>query len=508
MSIVDKLKVSLILMMLALPSAMDAEEAQTYGTDHGPYWEIKWDASSRLAGSTGEYMPFWSRTGQDGILPVRSSGLLTAGTDIFYKNPNGLFFEAGTNLVGALSLKSPLNNDPVYGFVDRLYVSGGWKMLHMDVGMKPRQRELSDLSISGGNIIYSRNARNIPGINAWSDWIYFEKGHWFGVKGNIAHYQYIDNRFVKSAYLHNKSLSAKIALGKKVDLIGSLEHWAQWGGNSPLYGQQPITFKDFMRVFMAKHGGEGASESDRINVLGNHLGREMVRLDWKHHLFTLSFQYDKPFEDGSGVRFQNAPDGIWSVQCSLKDKTAFVTEVILEYINTTWQSGPAHDRPATKEEMEKQDPADPHYGKIILRGCDSYFSNSEYMSGWTNHGRVFGLPLILPAAPREDDGVVAAFVSTRVRAVHAGLKGNIVQGLPYAFKGTFSLNYGNYNDQASQFFDTRPWQLSLAFNLGLKRLMNQLPIDLGVGLYADIGQLYQNSAGLTLTLSYSDFHRF
>ena len=72
-------------------------------------WDIAWDASLRMAGSTGHYMPFWARTGEDGILPVRSSGLLTAGTDIRYRHANGIFFEAGTNLAGVLALKSPLN---------------------------------------------------------------------------------------------------------------------------------------------------------------------------------------------------------------------------------------------------------------------------------------------------------------------------------------------------------------------------------------------------------------
>ena len=504
------MRTNLLILLLLMPLCAYAGVEQSpreQNKNSGTLWNVDWSASSRLAGSTGVYMPFWARTGEDGILPVRSSGMLTAGADLSYNNPNGLFFEAGTNLVGALALKSPVNASPVYGLVDRLYVSGGWRMLHLDVGMKPRQRELSDLSISGGNVMYSRNSRNIPGINAWSDWIYFERGHWVGIKGNIAHYQYIDNRYVKNAYLHNKAVYAKISLGKKVDLIGGLEHWAQWGGDSPLYGPQPTTMKDFVRVFLAKHGGEGASKSDIINVLGNHLGREMVRLDWKHRLFTMTFQYDKPFEDGSGVRFQNAPDGIWSVQCRFNDRSAFVTDVVLEYVNTTWQSGPEHDRPATKEEMEKQDPNDPYYGRIVLRGCDNYFNNSEYRSGWTNYGRTIGLPLIIAAAPGED-GMVTTFANTRVRAFHSGLKGNLAKGLPYSFKGTFSLNYGKYKKQVLPMFDTRPWQLSLAFELGLKRFMNNVPIDFNVGVYGDVGKLYQNSVGLTLKLSYSDFCRF
>ena len=112
-----------------------------------------------------------------------------------WRSNNGFFFEAGANLVGSLASRNPWQNtNQAAGFVDRLYASGGWKMLRLDVGMIPREKSLGDLSISGGDIMWSGNARNIPGINASSDWIYFEKGHWFGFKGNLAHYQLIDTR--------------------------------------------------------------------------------------------------------------------------------------------------------------------------------------------------------------------------------------------------------------------------------------------------------------------------
>ena len=470
-------------------------------------WQVKWGADARFAGSSGQYMPFWARTGKDGILPVTSSGLVTLGSDLSYKHSNGLFFEAGLNVAGALAAESPMNSKAYYAILDRLYMSGGWKMLHLDLGMKPRERELSDVTITGGNVMYSRNARNIPGINAWSDWIYFEKGHWVGVKGNIAHYQYVDNRYVKGAYLHNKSVALKVALGKRFDLSACFEHWAQWGGESPIYGRQPSSFADYMLIFMAGRGKGGATQSDQINVLGNHLGREAIRADWKHDLFTMSFQYDKPFEDSSGMKFQNAPDGVWTLQFSLNDRKAVVTDFVVEYINTTWQSGPAHDRPATDEEMAEQDPDSHYYGKVVLGGCDNYFGNGEYKSGWTNFGRTMGLPLILAEAPGID-GVVTKFVNTRLRAFHAGLKGNIADGLPYNFKGTYSVNYGVYTWQASSAFETKPWQISLAFELGFKRYLRNLPIDMHLGVYGDVGRLYQNCAGLTLRISYDGARRF
>ena len=473
---------------------------------HAEKWQVDWYGSARMAGTTGQYMPFWARTGEDGILPVASSGLVTAGADAFYKTDSDFSFSAGLNLAGAAAHKSPVNPSSVYGIIDRLYISGNWKMLHLDAGLKPRERSLSDISVSGGNVMYSRNARNLPGVNAWSDWIYFEKGHWVGIKGNIAHYQTFDNRYVRGAMIHNKALHMKVALGRNVDLSLGFEHWAQWGGESPTYGKQPLSFMDYFRIFMAGRGGEDATLSDRVNVLGNHLGKECVRVDWRHSDFTMTFQYDKPFEDGSGMRFQNAPDGIWSLQFMFKERDAWVTDLVFEYIKTSWQSGPLHDRPATEEEKLEQDPNGHYYGTKVLGGCDTYFHNGEYRSGWTYHNRIIGLPLILPAMPQ--DGITQSVVATRVNGCHLGLKGLVNKKIPYAFKATYTSNLGNYHQGEESFFASKPWQLSLALEAGLGSRLWKHPIDLTLGVYGDIGELYQDSVGLTLKIDYRGFARF
>ena len=460
-------------------------------------WQVDWNASARIAGSTGQYMPFWARTGEDGILPLRSSGLVTTGADFSYRHANGLFFEAGTNLAGVLAQKSPLNTTPVYGVIDRLYVSGGWKMLRMDVGMIPRHGELGWQSITGGDFLMSGNARNLPGVNLSADWIYFEKGHWFGIRGNLAHYHLWDSRKVPGAMIHNKSVDIKFALGRKVDLMAGFHHYAQWGGEG-----QAVSFKDYVKIFFAKRGDASDSWSDQNNVFGNHLGREWARLVWRAKPFTMTVQYDKPFEDNSGMIFQNFPDGVWTLQLALNNRKAFVTDITYEFINTTWQSGDRHDRPATEEELKRQDPSDPFYGKIVLGGCDNYFGNSPYSSGWTHHGRTIGLPLILPAMPA--DGVVPMISNTRVRGHHLAISGMVARKVPYRFKATYTDNFGTYGKP----YAGVPWQLSLALEADATKQTTSLPVSFSVGVYGDVGKLYPNSVGLTLRISYDGFHRF
>jgi hypothetical protein len=188
----------------------------------------------------------------------------------------------------------------------------------------------------------------------------------------------------------------------------------------------------------------------------------------------------------------------------MPDKNAWVSEVLYELVTTTWQSGPAHDRPATEEEKAEQDPNDFYYGKVVLGGCDNYFSNGEYASGWTYYGRTIGLPLIIPNAPGAD-GITGHMASSRVRGHHLGLKGAIAHKLPYAFKSTYHRSWGKYHQGDKSFFASKPWQLSLALDFGFSQFLpKNLPMGLSAGLYADFGQLYQNSAGLTLRINTSN----
>ena len=359
-------------------------------------------------------------------------------------------------------------------------------MLRMDIGMLPRRGELGWQSVTGGDFLLSGNARNLPGINLSSDWIYFEKGHWVGIRGNFAHYHLWDNRMVPGAMIHNKSVDIKIALGRKVDLMAGFHHYAQWGGEG-----QAVSFKDYVKIFFAKRGDASDSPSDQNNAFGNHLGREWARLVWRARPFTLTFQYDKPFEDNSGMVFQNFPDGVWTLQFAMNDRKAFLTDITYEFVNTTWQSGDKHDIKNEKGET------------VILGGRDNYFNNSPYSSGWTHYGRTIGLPLILPSMPNAS-GIIPNISNTRVRGHHLAIGGVVAQKVPYRFKATFTENFGTYSIP----YAGVPWQLSLALEADAARKATSLPVAFSLGVYGDIGKLYPNSVGLTLRFSYDGFHRF
>ena len=65
-------------------------------------WSADWQAEMDFLGGTGDYLPFWSRTGRNGIVPHSSSALVIGGADLQYQANNGIYFGTGVNLVGSL----------------------------------------------------------------------------------------------------------------------------------------------------------------------------------------------------------------------------------------------------------------------------------------------------------------------------------------------------------------------------------------------------------------------
>ena len=131
---------------------------------------------------------------------------------------------------------------------------------------------------------------------------------------------------------------------------------------------------------------------------------------------------------------------------------------------------------------------------------DNYFNNSHYHSGWTHYGRTIGLPLLTPAMP-DENGVCHGVVNTRVKGYNLGIKG-VAANIPYKFRATYTENSGTYKKP----FAEQPWQLSLALEASFSK--DALPVEYTLGLYGDIGELYQDSIGLTLKIAYRGGTRF
>ena len=351
----------------------------------------------------------------------------------FHTNTN---YEIGdlTNLAATGTLKTSLEfssfklnagatiygRDGVEDAVQRrdLFVQFENSWLYATIGAKKQKEVLDGLSAINQNFLWSGNARPLPGILLEAN-NPIKISNTFGIDWGIAHYELNDERFVDGVHVHYKKLALITNFNENNKLTAQLQHFAQWGGTSPVYGNLKDGFKDFINVFFALNSEEIGIEGETINKVGNHLGSYFLNYELKNKFGKFSIYHEHPFEDGSGTRFANFPDGVWGIYFKPQNQK-IISSVLYEYIDTSDQSGIS-----------------------VGSGFDGYFGNNIYRSGWTYEQNVMGAPFIL----FDKDVVITAdnspFISNRSKVHHFGLAGGF-KNFQWKIKSTYAKYLGTY----------------------------------------------------------------
>jgi hypothetical protein len=369
-------------------------------------------------------MPFWMISNKNGIIPNESAGIAEVSIFSNFKpNTTKLQFSYGIDIVSQIT-KSNKNT-----IVSQLYGSLKWRNIQLDLGVKHQPIKFQGLSSTNGNLLWSNNSRSYPGYCLkLADYTRFRfMPKWLSFKMEYGDYILNDNRYMGDrTRLHHKNLFLKARLSEKLSIIGGIDHYAMWAGESEALGEQPSGLKDYLKVITGASGGDDALMTDQINAIGNHLGNYTLKIvhkgktDW-------TFFYTHPFEDGSGREFQNYPDGNYGIFIDRKKDKAFINYFLYEFTNTMHQSGNFVKKPG--------DPSDLH------RGNDSYFHNSVYRSGYTYFNRIMGSPFFIPMNINEK-GITPEIKSNRFIAHHIGLKGHLFKFMPYKLMLSTARNYG------------------------------------------------------------------
>ena len=122
--------------------------------------------------STGAQLPFWVGANQYGLMPEGSGGLalFRAGTE--YDATKEFQWKWGVSLAGQYDSRDvPEKTADFSAMVDELYASARWKALRLDAGLKhvdidflgAGMPSLGSMSTTGGHIVWSGNARTMPG---------------------------------------------------------------------------------------------------------------------------------------------------------------------------------------------------------------------------------------------------------------------------------------------------------------------------------------------------------
>lgn len=356
---------------------------------YGQSIESRWNVDV-MSGIHDDSNPFW----------------LTHNTEFRYgemSNFSGLAGWSGRfQLTESASLNAVVSGYYRDGVTDELqrkelFLNFTNRWLKATLGSQSRMDPTSGLSSTAQNFLMSGNARPIPGIllesNAplalW-DQVYIDWG--------IGHYFLNDDRYVENTNLHFKKLAVAWQWNPRNRVKIRIQHYAQWGGESPEYGELTDDFGAFFDVFFASQPESDPVPGEAINALGNHLGSYMLEYQYQSEWGNLVFYHEHPFEDGSGSGLANFPDGVWGVFFT-PSSSRFFKGMLYEYTDTSNQS------------IE------------TASGADNYFSNSIYRSGWAYEGNIIGIPFMLYNTELEIEPETTPIVSNRFIAHHASAQG-------------------------------------------------------------------------------------
>ncbi|MCB0466078.1 MAG: hypothetical protein KDC78_10480, partial [Aequorivita sp.] len=134
-----------------------------------------------------------------------------------------------------------------------------------------------------------------------------------------------------------------------------------------------------------------------------------------------SIYHEHPFEDGSGTRLANFPDGVWGIYFKPNNQK-IISSVLYEYINTVDQSG-----------------------NTTTSGFDGYFGNNIYRSGWTYEKNIIGAPFILFDKNLEINADNTPYISSRAKVHHFAVMGAFNK-FQWKLKTTVASYLGTYRN--------------------------------------------------------------
>ena len=194
-----------------------------------------YSASVDLQGiySSEEHSPFWMHSNQRGRIDESTTMAGWTNVSARYFITSDSFLESGIG--GAYQ-----NGYADKFFLDEYYISFESPHLTAFIGRKQREELYQGLSASNENILWSLNARPLPGVGfEIEEPIMLWPRAGLGIKASWEEYITDDDRYVDNLRVHHKSFHVVFNKIRNVELIFGIQHFAQWAGFSPDYGRLP-----------------------------------------------------------------------------------------------------------------------------------------------------------------------------------------------------------------------------------------------------------------------------
>ena len=435
------------------------------------YGQIQYEIQSKANGQvfTGKESPFWMHTNYRGRLDEKSHlfGLITSTAKIDLNSES--YAEFGVGAFYKDGYEDGLKLDEFYFN----YVS---PKLGVVIGKKQRDDLFQGLSATNENILWSLNAAPMPGIRFFTrDPLFLFNDHGIGLMFSWEEYLMDDDRYISNTRLHHKSIHAVYRSRSNFQIAVGVQQFVQWAGYSEEFGELPHSFEDYTRIFTGMPGNENIADGEEINALGNQAGSYEIKIKTKIRDVDFRFLYNHIFEDGSGMKGGNFPDGRYAVYLDDNRDT---------FWGTSWLKAFMYEFYYTKNQSRSRKSS-------AEDGADNYFNNNLYRSGWTYNNQVLGVPFILLNENRFRIG-------TNITTVHhLGLKGKAFERYPYRFLFSYRKNYG----VKDSFFSETREVFSTLIELNLVDENYQLKAQFG----ADISSYENANFGVGLNFSKTIF---
>ena len=448
---------------------------------------LTYDLTTETAVGTGDFTAYQLVTNRHHVLATRPNTAYLRGT----VNAAHVFNE-DWKLSGCVDAIGSVHADHKV-YLQQCYVNLSWKDFFFEAGARELDPVVRNPLLSSGAFAKGNNAKPIPQIHIGTNGFWtvpYTKG-WLQINADFGYGKFMDSNYredvfrqnpinreyVTGALYHQKHLYFRTNPEKRFFITAGIEHVVQFGGTRYRYENgsdvltekhKTTTLKDFWKVILPggdKNYFENGSMEDW--VWGNHLGTMTVQIGWninKNH--QVQVYVDDPFEDGSGMRKGNGWDGQYGLQYNNKTPgRQYVRAAVVEYFQTTNQSGPLH--------WDSGDYPEPIRSQItdLVTGKDNYYFHTFYGS-YAQYGMALGSALL--ASPIYNKHGRSIFLDTRVKAWHVGVLGEITDHVSYLVKGSYREGWGTYDfplatrhhsfDAMLQgIYQTGPWNISVAY---------------------------------------------
>ncbi len=452
----------------------------------GAQTQVEYDLTAETAVGSGDYTAYQLSTNRYHALATRpNTAYLRGAVNITHQ------LAEDWKLSGAVDAIASVHADHK-AYLQQCYVNLSWRDFFLEAGAREIQPVLRDPLLSSGAVAKGNNAKPIPQIHVGTNGFWtvpYTKG-WLQINADFGYGKLMDSdyrekqfyregsgnfRYATGIMYHQKHLYFRTNPEKMFFVTAGIEHVALFGGTGysietgeMVVKEKPVNLKAFWKAILPT-GDSNYFENDAMEdwVFGNHLGSMTVQLGWninKDH--QIQAYVDDIFEDGSGMRKGNGWDGLYGLQYKNKaEGRQYVRGAVVEYLQTTNQSGPLH--------WDSGDFPEPIRSQItgLVTGDDNYYNHMLY-GAYAHYGMVQGNALL--ASPIYNKDGFSELRDNRVKAWHVAVNGDITDRLSYLVKGSYREGWGTYANPLAQkhhsfdamlqgIYTTGPWQFSAAY---------------------------------------------